>query len=105
MMQVAVLSGLYLGVPALLMFMQARWSWVQKVGAILLAYAVGIVLSLTGVSHSADAETAQRLVVLKAVLQNVCVPLGIPLLLFSSDFKQWGRRCRHGVTNFSIGIM
>ena len=105
MMQVAVLSGLYLGVPALLMFMQARWSWVQKVGAILLAYAVGIVLSLTGVSHSADAETAQRLVVLKAVLQNVCVPLGIPLLLFSSDFKQWRRRWKQVAVAFAVGIV
>ena len=105
MMQVAVLSGLYLGVPALLMFMQARWSWVQKAGAILLAYAVGIVLSLTGVSHSADAETAQRLVVLKAVLQNVCVPLGIPLLLFSSDFKQWRRRWKQVAVAFTVGIV
>lgn len=105
MMQVAVLSGLYLGVPALLMFMQARWSWVQKVGAILLAYAVGIVLSLTGVSQSADAETAQRLANLKTLLQNVCVPLGIPLLLFSSDFKQWGRRWKQVAVAFAVGIV
>lgn len=105
MMQVAVLSGLYLGVPALLMFMQARWSWVQKVGAILLAYAVGIVLSLTGVSQSADAETAQRLANLKTLLQNVCVPLGIPLLLFSSDFKQWRRRWKQVAVAFAVGIV
>lgn len=105
MMQVAVLSGLYLGVPALLMFMQARWSWVQKAGAILLAYAVGIVLSLTGVSQSADAETAQRLANLKTLLQNVCVPLGIPLLLFSSDFKQWGRRWKQVAVAFAVGIV
>ena len=105
MMQVAVLSGLYLGVPALLMFMQARWSWVQKAGAILLAYAVGIVLSLTGVSQSADAETAQRLANLKTLLQNVCVPLGIPLLLFSSDFKQWRRRWKQVAVAFAVGIV
>lgn len=105
MMQVAVLSGLYLGVPALLMFMQARWSWVQKAGAILLAYAVGIVLSLTGVSQSADAETAQRLANLKTLLQNVCVPLGIPLLLFSSDFKQWRRRWKQVAVAFTVGIV
>ena len=105
MRQVAVLSGLYLGVPALLMFMQARWSWVQKVGAILLAYAVGIVLSLTGVSQSADAETAQRLANLKTLLQNVCVPLGIPLLLFSSDFKQWRRRWKQVAVAFTVGIV
>ena len=105
MMQVAVLSGLYLGVPALLMFMQARWSWVQKAGAILLAYAVGIVLSLTGVSQSADAETAQRLANLKTLLQNVCVPLGIPLLLFSSDFKQWRWRWKQVAVAFAVGIV
>ena len=105
MMQVAVLSGLYLGVPALLMFMQARWSWVQKAGAILLAYVVGIVLSLTGVSQSADAETAQRLANLKTLLQNVCVPLGIPLLLFSSDFKQWRRRWKQVAVAFAVGIV
>lgn len=105
MVQVAVLLGIYLVVPALLMFMQARWSWVQKIGAILLAYAVGIVLSLTGFSQSADAETAQRLAVLKAVLQNGCVPLGIPLLLFSSDFKQWRRRWKQVAVAFAVGIV
>ena len=94
-----------MGVPALLMFMQARWSWVQKAGAILLAYAVGIVLSLTGVSQSADAETAQRLANLKTLLQNVCVPLGIPLLLFSSDFKQWRRRWKQVAVAFTVGIV
>lgn len=92
-------------VPALLMFLQARWPAVQKVGVILLAYAVGIVLSLTGFSRSADAETAQQLVVLKAVLQNVCVPLGIPLLLFSSDFKQWRRRWKQVAVAFAVGIV
>ncbi|MDE6106657.1 MAG: DUF819 family protein [Bacteroidales bacterium] len=105
MEKVAVLLGMYLVVPALLMFLQARWPAVQKVGVILLAYAVGIVLSLTGFSRSADAETAQRLVVLKAVLQNVCVPLGIPLLLFSSDFKQWRRRWKQVAVAFAVGIV
>lgn len=105
MEKVAVLLAIYLGVPALLMFMQARWSWVQKIGAILLAYAAGIVLSLTGFSQSADAETAQQLAVLKAVLQNVCVPLGIPLLLFSSDFKQWRRRWKQVAVAFAVGIV
>ena len=105
MEKVAVLLGMYLVVPALLMFLQARWPAVQKVGVILLAYAVGIVLSLTGFSRSADAETAQQLVVLKAVLQNVCVPLGIPLLLFSSDFKQWRRRWKQVAVAFAVGIV
>lgn len=105
MVQVAVLSGIYLGVPALLMFLQARWPWVRKIGAILLAYAVGIVLSLTGFSQSADAETAQRLADLKTLLQNVCVPLGIPLLLFSSNFKQWGRRWKQVAVAFAVGIV
>ncbi|MDE5559232.1 MAG: DUF819 family protein [Bacteroidales bacterium] len=105
MEKVAVLLGIYLVVPALLMFLQARWPAVQKVGVILLAYAVGIVLSLTGFSRSADAETAQRLVVLKSVLQNVCVPLGIPLLLFSSDFKQWRRRWKQVAVAFAVGIV
>ncbi|MDE6307921.1 MAG: DUF819 family protein [Bacteroidales bacterium] len=105
MEKVAVLLGIYLVVPALLMFLQARWPAVQKVGVILLAYAVGIVLSLIGFSRSADAETAQQLVVLKAVLQNVCVPLGIPLLLFSSDFKQWRRRWKQVAVAFAVGIV
>ncbi|MDE6515155.1 MAG: DUF819 family protein [Bacteroidales bacterium] len=105
MEKVAVLLGIYLVVPALLMFMQARWPAVQKIGAILLAYAVGIVLSLTGFSQSADAETARQIVTLKAVLQNVCVPLGIPLLLFSSDFKQWRRRWKQVAVAFAVGIV
>ncbi|MDE7150536.1 MAG: DUF819 family protein [Bacteroidales bacterium] len=99
------LLAVYLGVPALLMFLQARLPVFRKIGAIVPAYAVGILLSVTGLSHSADPGTARVLLRMQSCLQNICVPLGIPLLLFSADFKQWRRRWKQVAVAFVIGIV
>ncbi len=104
MVQAVILLTVYLGVPALLMFLQARWPVFRKIGAIMPAYAVGILVSVTGLSRSADPETAHLLAGLRTWLQNLCVPLGIPLLLFSSDFKQWRSRWKQVAVAFAVGI-
>ncbi len=104
MVQAVILLTVYLGVPALLMFLQARWPVFRKIGAIMPAYAVGILVSVTGLSRSADPETAHLLAGLQTWLQNLCVPLGIPLLLFSSDFKQWRSRWKQVAVAFAVGI-
>lgn len=88
----------------MLMFLQARWPVFRKIGAIMPAYAVGILVSVTGLSRSADPETAHLLAGLQTWLQNLCVPLGIPLLLFSSDFKQWRSRWKQVAVAFAVGI-
>lgn len=104
MVQAIVLLTVYLGVPALLMFLQARWPVFRNIGGIMPAYAVGILLSVSGLSHSEDPDTAHRLLQVQAGLQGICVPLGISLLLFSSDFKQWRHRWRQVAVAFVIGI-
>lgn len=104
MMQAIVLLAVYLGVPALLMFLQARWPVFRKIGGILPAYAIGILLSVTGLPRSEDPATAQCLLQVQTGLQNICVPLGISLLLFSSDFKQWRSRWKQVAVAFVVGI-
>lgn len=105
MLHVLGLGAVYLGVPALLMFLQARFPVCRKIGSIVLAYAVGILISATGFSRSAEPETAQMLARMQALLQSVCVPLGIPLLLFSADFKQWRGQWKQTAVAFLVGIV
>lgn len=104
MLQTVVLLSIYLGVPALLMFLQARWPVFRKIGGIVPAYVVGILLSVTGMPHSDEPATAQALLRMQTWLQNICVPLGISLLLFSSDFRQWRNRWKQVAVAFLIGI-
>ena len=66
-----------------------RWKWVQTLGTVVLAYAVGIIASLCGVFHFQDPEVAVSFSKMQSMMMNVAVPLAIPLMLFNCDFKLW----------------
>ena len=77
-------------VPVLIIECFKRWTWMQKIGTVVAAYAVGILFALTGLVHF-DAGTAEALSFSKiqSTLMSVAVPLAIPLMLFNCDFKLW----------------
>ncbi len=70
-----------------------RYKWSQKVGTVILAYAVGIILALLntaiGFLPEEGTEAYTFLDSIQRNLMSVCVPIAIPLMLFNSDFKLW----------------
>ena len=66
-----------------------RWTVVQKIGTVVLAYAVGIIASLCGLMQFPDPEVAVSFSKLQSTVMSVTVPLAIPLMLFNCDFKLW----------------
>jgi uncharacterized membrane protein len=61
---------------------------VQTFGTVVLAYAVGIIASLCGLTHI-DGEIVTTFNSVQSMLMNVSVSLAIPLMLFNCDFKLW----------------
>ena len=85
----AVLA-IYLLSPIVIVYCFEKWTTFRKLGTVVSAYIIGIVMALTGlVDFSADAEVAAQFTKLQSTIMSVAVPLAIPLMLFNCDFKLW----------------
>ena len=89
MIKVYIILTLYIVFPILIIEAFKRWTIVQKIGTVVLAYAVGIIASLCGVFNFATPEVAESFSKLQSTIMSVAVPLAIPLMLFNCDFKLW----------------
>ena len=66
-----------------------RYKFIQKVGTVIIAYAIGIIMALTGFIKFEDPAQTQTISTIQTWIMNLSVPLAIPLMLFSCDFKLW----------------
>lgn len=91
-MKVYVITLVYLLFPFLIAYIFHRYKFLQKVGTVIMAYAVGVVMALTGVMTFDGPDMAMQLQTMKTIqtwIMNISVPLAIPLLLFNCDFRLW----------------
>ena len=89
MIKVYIILACYIIFPILIIEGFKRWTVVQKIGTVVLAYAVGIIASLCGVFEFATPEITSSFEKVQKLMMNVAVPLAIPLMLFNCDFKLW----------------
>lgn len=89
MVKVYIILACYVLFPLLIIEGFKRWTVIQKIGTVVLAYAVGIIASLCGVMQFPDPAVAVSFSKLQSTLMSVTVPLAIPLMLFNCDFKLW----------------
>ena len=89
MIKVYIILACYILFPLLIIEGFKRWKVVQKIGTVVLAYAIGIIASLCGVFHFPDPEVASTFSKLQSTIMSVAVPLASPLMLFNCDFKLW----------------
>ncbi len=95
--------ALYLLGPLLICRLYGRFRILSKAGTIVMAYALGILMSLSGLM---DETLPQAATVTKSqdLLQDLCVPLAIPLMLFSADFRSWMKSFKKTFVSFFCGI-
>ena len=90
MIRVYVIIALYILVPVMIIELFKRVRWMHKIGTVVAAYAVGILLALTGLVHFVPGTVeALSFTKIQSTLMSVTVPLAIPLMLFNCDFKLW----------------
>ncbi len=106
MVRVYLIIALYILVPVLIIECFKRWTWMQKIGTVVAAYAVGIIFALTGFVHF-DAGTAEAISFnkIQSTLMSVAVPLAIPLMLFNCDFKLWTKALPKTIWSLVGGII
>ena len=90
MVKVYLILAVYLLFPILIVSAFHKWHFLQKIGTVILAYAVGVVMALTGVvAFEPDTAEAAAFTQMQNWLMNLSVPIAIPLMLFGCDFKLW----------------
>jgi uncharacterized membrane protein len=93
-------------VPVLIVECFKRWTWMQKIGTVVAAYAVGIIFALTGLVHfEAGTEAALTFSKLQSTIMSVAVPLAIPLMLFNCDFRLWTKALPKTIWSLVGGIL
>ena len=90
MIRVIIITAIYLLFPILIVSAFHKWKPLQKIGTVIMAYTVGIILSLTGmVQFDINSAEAVRFGQVQTWIMNLAVPIAIPLMLFNCDFKLW----------------
>jgi len=106
MVRAYVIIALYILVPVLIVECFKRWTWMQKIGTVVAAYAVGIIFALTGLVHfEAGTEAALTFSKLQSTIMSVAVPLAIPLMLFNCDFRLWTKALPKTIWSLVGGIL
>lgn len=105
MWRVYVILAVYLLMPVLIIEGFKRWTIMQKIGTVLLAYLVGIVLALTGACSFSDPSASAAFSKWQSTLMNVAVPLAIPLMLFNCDFRLWTKALPKTIWSLVGGLL
>lgn len=82
MLITTVLILFYLLAPLLILWLCNRFTIINRIGSVLVAYALGLIIGNTGII-SPEYKIVQEWVA------NISIPFAIPMLLFSSDVRSW----------------
>jgi uncharacterized membrane protein len=86
-MSTALLVAFYILFPILVIYLCHKYPTIDKIGAVIICYAAGILLGNIGILP--EGSTAKDGPI--DLLMTVTIPLSLPLLLFSIDIKKWSR--------------
>ena len=88
---------LFIVAPAFIIFLEGKYKIVEKIGAVLICYAIGLVVgNIAVLPQGSD--------VYQNMLTTVSIPLALPLILFSMDFKKWLRGAGSAIGSLLIGL-
>jgi len=93
---IVLLVLFYVLTPALILYICRKFPWINKLGAVVVAYIVGLVAGNIGILPE-GADKVQN------TIMSITIPLAIPLLLFSSDIRTWFRLAGKTVISLFLG--
>ena len=93
-----LLVTFYLLFPVLVIYLGNTFSFIRKIGSIVICYLVGLFVGNIGILPS-------NLEGMHDILTSVTVPIAIPLLLFSEDIRKWIKMARMTFISMLLGIL
>lgn len=95
MISAIILVLFYIFSPLLILYLVHNYTFAKKIGAVIIAYGVGLVLGALGILPQNSGE-------IQNILNTITIPLAIPLMLFSSNIRSWLKLA--GKTSLSLLI-
>lgn len=89
---------LFVFTPVIVIYLEARYSILKKIGAVLICYGVGLVIGNMDILPE-GIDSIQN------TITEVTIPLALPLILFSIDVKVWFKMVRSAFTALITGII
>ncbi len=135
MIKIILLVVFYFTFPLIIIYLCKRWSFLKKLGSIVLAYGFGLLIGSTGILPQGSAgyklalqgKTAlpkteleslikqgkateddlyvNRIASVQDIIPSVVVPLAFPLLLFSLNLKRWLRYAKKGFISVVLALV
>ncbi len=93
----ALIVLFYFLTPFLILHLCHKFPFVNKLGAILIAYLVGIIVGITKI-------IPEEYTGLQEMIMTITVPLALPLMLFSSDIRSWSKIAGKTLLSMFIAI-
>ena len=89
---------LFIFTPVIVIYLEARYSILKKIGSVLICYGVGLVIGNMDILPE-GIDSIQN------TITEVTIPLALPLILFSIDVKAWFKMVRSAFTALITGII
>jgi uncharacterized membrane protein len=103
-MKIALISLLYIIGPVIIILIYNRYKTARKIGTILMSYCLGIIMALSGLVKP-DFLGDVDIKPIQEWIMNLAVPLAIPLMLLSSDFRLWRKSMKKTFATLIGGII
>jgi uncharacterized membrane protein len=135
MIKIVLLVTFYFAFPLFIIYLCKKWSFLQKMGAIVLAYGFGLLMGSTGIlpqgsngyklalqgkASLPETEVESLITQGKAtnedlfvnhigkvqdIIPSIVVPLAFPLLLFSLNLKRWLKYAKKGFISVVLALV
>lgn len=93
-----LLAVLFILIPAPIIWLNNRVKFVEKIGIVIICYALGMLVGNIGV-------IPESFTGIQTTIQDVSVCLALPLILFSIDIKQWKKTAKKGLICMALAIV
>ncbi|MBN2892721.1 MAG: DUF819 family protein [Bacteroidales bacterium] len=88
----------YFGLPALIVFWTQKSKTADKIGAVVFSYAIGLIIGNIGVIPETFADFQNS-------ISEIVIAIAIPLVLFSSDLKNWFKLVGNTILSLILGLI
>ncbi len=103
-MKIALITLLYTVGPVIIILIYNRFKTARKIGTILMSYCLGIIMALSGLMKP-DFLGDVDIKPIQEWIMNLAVPIAIPLMLLSSDFRLWRKSMKKTFATMIGGIL
>ena len=92
-----LLAVLFILIPAPIIWLNNRVKFVEKIGIVIICYALGMVVGNIGIIPESFSG-------IQTTIQDVSVCLALPLILFSIDINKWKKTAKKGLVFMGLAV-